>query len=717
MDTQFAESVTVWIVGDGADANETRAALAGKDDRLSTTLAAPDAALDRTVDGDLDCLVVHHSPGVNAPTVVERAAERAPNLPVVVFAAPEEGVTERALAAGATGVVSAGGQERYARLAHRVRTAADIERKQTAHETTRARFEALTENTAFAVVSIDEDSTVQFASDAIEGLLGYEPSELVGESLTAVMPERFQGAHHAGIDRYLTTGERELEWDWIELPAEHRDGHEVPLGISFGERTGRDGRLFTAILRDITDRKEREERLNRLASAVESSMDGLAVLDEGGDYRYVNDAHAKVYGYERPAKMVGLNWRSCYDDDERERFETEVMPALSKAGSWRGEAVGRRADGSTFPQELTLSELDDGGLVCVVRDITERAARRRELREEREFTEAVLNALQDVFYVLDDDGTFQRWNDQMCEVTGYTDAELDGMHALEVIPADDQELIAGAIANVFRGGDAVTIRSALRTKQGEHVPQEFNGTPVLNTDGAIVGLAGTGRDITQQQLRKQRLDVLSRVLRHNVRNRMNVVQGNAEYIQNVTEDAVVNERAEEILGVSEQLVDLSDHARKAESLLREGQPGRTAVDLVTIVERGLASVDTDPTDNLRTDLPDSAPAVAADGLSVAVTEVIQNALDHTEDPCVDITVTSESGPNGERTIIRVADGGDGIPTHERQVLTAGKETDLNHGIGIGLWLVNWLVTVSGGEVRFHRSDRGGSEVVMSFPTS
>ena len=714
---QFTESVAVRIVGDRTDADETAAALAGRGHRLSTTLAAPDTALDYTTDGGPDCLVIHHGPGVDTPIVVERAVERAHDLQVLVFAAPEAGVTERALAAGATGVVSADGPDRYVRLAHRIRMAADIAHERTAHEATRARFEALTENTAFAVVSIDEDSMVQFASDAIEGLLGHEPSELVGESLTAVMPERFQEAHHAAIDRYLTTDERELDWDWIELPAEHRDGHEVPLGISFGERAGHDGRLFTAILRDITDRKEREEQLKQLASAVESSMDGLGVLDENGDYRYVNDAHAEVYGYERPAEMVGMNWRSCYDEDERERFETDVMPALGKAGRWRGEAVGRRADGSTFLQELTLSELDDGGFVCVVRDITERAARRRELREEREFTETVLDALQDVFYVLDDDGTFQRWNDQMCEVTGYTDAELDGMHALEVIPADDQELIEGAITNVFQGGDAVTVRSGLKTKQGEHVPQEFNGTPVIDGDGAVVGLAGTGRDITQQQLRKQRLDVLSRVLRHNVRNRMNVVQANAEYIRNVTEDTVVDERAKKILDASERLVDLSDHAREAESLLREGQPGRTTVDLVAAVKRGLTSVDTDPTDNLRVDLPDSAPVVAADGLSVAVTEVIQNALDHSKDPRVDITVTNEFGPDGERTTVRIADGGDGIPDHERQVLTAGEETDLNHGIGIGLWLVNWLVTISGGEVRFRRSDRGGSEVVMLFPPS
>lgn len=711
MGVQFAETVTVCLVG---IADETVSTLTDSDRRLTAIPADPETALDRASE-DADCLVVGGGPGVDSAAVVERAREQAPDRPVVVFADPAAGVTEAALAAGATGVVAATGPDRHTRLARRVRTAVERSQERAAHEATRARFEALTENTSFAVVTVDEDSTVRFASDAVEGLLGYTPEELVGESLTAVMPERFQSAHHAGIDNYLETGDRSLDWDWIELPGEHRDGREIPLGISFGERAGPDGHLFTAVLRDISERKERQEQLDYLASAVESAMDGLAVLDPDGEYQYVNEAHAATYGYEDPAEMVGLGWQSCYSEAERERFEREVLPALEAAGQWRGEATGRRVDGSTFPQEVSLTELDDGGIVCVVRDITERTNRRQELREEQEFTESVLNALQDVFYVLDETGSFQRWNDRMCEVTGYTDAELEEMHALEVIPPDDRELTTTALSNIMRHGEAETVRSALLTKQGERIPHEFNGTPVHDADGSVAGLAGTGRDITQEQLREQRLDVLSRVLRHNVRNQMTVVAANADAVRKRTDDADLDERAEKILTAANKLVSLSNHAREAESLLRNSQPGRREVDLVELVEQGVADVETGGDDDLRVDAPESMSAVGVDGLTTAVTEIVQNAVDHTDDPRVDVTVRRETVGEDQRAVVRVADGGDGIPTHEQAVLTAGRETDLNHGIGIGLWLVNWLVTACGGEVDFERSARGGSEVVMSVP--
>jgi PAS domain S-box-containing protein len=658
----------------------------------------------------VDCVVVGHDADVDGFERIERVTDAAPSVPCLCFGEPAAGLLDRALAAGADDVVAAAGPDRYATLAHRIVTTVEHDRTVADLRETEARFEALTENTPFGIVTIDVDSVVQYASQGIEDVLGYEPDALVGESLLGIMPERFHEPHERAVTEYLSTGDRRLDWSWIELPAVHADGHEVPLGISFGERRGDDGHLFSAVIRDISERQDRKDRLDRLASAVEASRDGVALLDADGDYEYVNDAHADIYGFEAPEAMLGTNWRDRYGADELARFESDIMPDLREAGQWRGEATGQRADGTEFPQALSLAALDDGGIVCVVRDVTDRVERRRELESEREFTESVLDTLPDVFYVLDATGRFQRWNDRMNEVTGYTDAELDGMHATEIIVPEDHEMITEAMTSVFLDGATETRRSELLTSGGDRIPYEFNGNQLTDADGEVVGLTGIGRDVSEKELRKQRLAVLSRVLRHNVRNRMSVVDGNADYVAEFVDDPELRDRLDTISEAAMDLVELSDHARDAERMMRDRQRDRNRVDLAAVAERALDTVDPDTA--VDTDLGDTAPAFAADGIETVVVELIHNALEHVADPTVRVTVERVDG----RPRLTVADDGPGIPEHERQALTTESETDLDHSTGIGLWLVNWLTTASGGTVVYETDlELGGAAVTLQLP--
>ncbi len=110
----------------------------------------------------------------------------------------------------------------------------------------------------------------------------------------------------------------------------------------------------------------------RLVAAFTASMDGMAVLDGQERYVYLNDAHARIYGYERAEQLVGRSWRDLYDDEEVRRLGEVSLAGMRREGRWRGEAVGRRLDGSHFDQEISLTALPDGGLVCVVRDVSER---------------------------------------------------------------------------------------------------------------------------------------------------------------------------------------------------------------------------------------------------------------------------------------------------------------------------------------------------------
>lgn len=106
-------------------------------------------------------------------------------------------------------------------------------------------------------------------------------------------------------------------------------------------------------------------------AAIEASRDGIAILDDHGNYTFMNEAHAKCYGYESSQEMVGKNWRIFYSPDRLKLFDKEIMPQLYLKGWWSGANTGLKKDGTEFPQEISLSLLKDGGLICLVRDVTE----------------------------------------------------------------------------------------------------------------------------------------------------------------------------------------------------------------------------------------------------------------------------------------------------------------------------------------------------------
>lgn len=122
-----------------------------------------------------------------------------------------------------------------------------------------------------AIISIDEKSTVLFANHAIQNIFGYPAEEIIGQKLTILMPEELRERHLHGIRRYLMTGKRRIPWKAFELRGLHRDGHEFPVEISFGELFISGKRIFTGIVRDITERKHNEEMLRRAKEVADAA--------------------------------------------------------------------------------------------------------------------------------------------------------------------------------------------------------------------------------------------------------------------------------------------------------------------------------------------------------------------------------------------------------------------------------------------------------------
>ncbi|MFB6218182.1 MAG: sensor histidine kinase [Halobacteriaceae archaeon] len=263
----------------------------------------------------------------------------------------------------------------------------------------------------------------------------------------------------------------------------------------------------------------------------------------------------------------------------------------------------------------------------------------------------------------------------------------------------DSELDGDRVWRVTRWGgvgvSAFTAVGLFAVFGGPGPPREAPAPFLLLSNvaaGGVVGvLVGGIRQLEEEHARvatlNERNDVLNRVLRHNVRNDMNVVLGHAERVRTELPDEHA-ESAERIRQRARELLRVSGQVRRAsKSLQRGGEP--PPVDLVPVVEEALELYGPD----VEADLPGAAVVRADDSLDLLVESVLRAARQYGATPPT-VRVTVRNGPDAT---LRVRTDGEGIPPAEREALRRGSETPLEHTTGIDLWVVKWLAESYGGE--------------------
>ncbi|WP_340818986.1 PAS domain S-box protein [Methanolobus sp. WCC4] len=225
---------------------------------------------------------------------------------------------------------------------------------------------------AVMMLVLDEDNTIKLINKRGLEILGYEEEEVLGKNLFEhLIPDECCSEMEAHLLDTLDHDGDEI--NYYESPILTKQKEQRIVSWYSKPITDDNGRV-TGILcsgQDITKRKKAEEKLKEQTGAMEASVDGMCIMDRNGVYTYVNHAHASIFGYDDPAELIGKSWELLYDEHEKERFIDEILPEFYSKGEWKGELLGRKKDGNSFFQEVSITALDHG-MVSVVRDVSER---------------------------------------------------------------------------------------------------------------------------------------------------------------------------------------------------------------------------------------------------------------------------------------------------------------------------------------------------------
>jgi len=181
-------------------------------------------------------------------------------------------------------------------------------------------------------------------------------------------------------------------------------------------------------VQNAVEARRDELQVTRGHRAMNAAWDGISTLDHEGRFTYLNDAYAATFGYERE-ELLGDHWQKIHSAEGLETVNGEILPAVDETGTWTGETLLERADGTQFIGEHTVASIEDDGAVCVVRDRTDREELDKQLRHERERFRLLVDAVENyAIFLLDPDGLIQSWNVGAKQLTQYEESDILGEH-------------------------------------------------------------------------------------------------------------------------------------------------------------------------------------------------------------------------------------------------------------------------------------------------
>ena len=374
-------------------------------------------------------------------------------------------------------------------------------------------YESLVEAAPDAIVVVDNEGLIRLANRQVEALFGYAPDELLGTSVDLLVPERARGHHPFRRTKYLNEAKTRPLGVGRKLSATRKDGTEFPVEITLSAIETSDGLLVSAAIRDITDRVRAEERNRLFESLLEAAPDAFVVVNSQGQMRLVNRQVEELFGYTR-SELIGQQVEMLVPESVRashpgHRSGYMSDPRTRPMGAGL-QLTARRKDGAEFPVDISLSAIEtEGGLLVSValRDVTD--LRKAEARSR---LAAIVDSSVDAIIGETLDGTITSWNPAAERIYGWTASEAIGKDIAIIYPPHKLDERAELLAKLRTGERVAGLETVRMRRDGTLMDFLVSISPVRDEHGTIVGVASTGRDITDYVAAERQRERLEREL-------------------------------------------------------------------------------------------------------------------------------------------------------------------------------------------------------------
>ncbi len=308
--------------------------------------------------------------------------------------------------------------------------------------------------------------------------------------------------------------------------------------------------------------------------------------------------------------------------------------------------------------------------------------------------------------MLYEDGRVSAWNEAAEDLFGWGEPEVLG-RIPPFVQASERGRWREHMEAALAGERVQGAEFSLRTIRGGKIRAAVSMAAFSGDVGSVLVVV---QDRTRLVELTHEVRLFNRVLRHNLRNDLNLVTGYAEMLAGELDDDRLRSMAIEIRENADEVLAIGDTARELDAVVG-GIQDLKVVQLDEVVRslvadyRSTATVDCDLS-------PVRARAIP--GVDMAIDHLLENAVEHndTDEPHVEVSVRTTVEDDERWAEVVVADDGPGIPEAEREVLTEGAETALHHGSGLGLWLVYWIVQKTNGELAYEPNEPRGSVVTL-----
>ncbi len=614
-----------------------------------------------------------------------------------------------------------------------------------------ARLRSIIDTAADAIIVISSDGIIQEFSPSAVGIFGYKPEEAIGKNVSFLMPEIVRNEQTGSIRHDLWTGKAgAIGATTPDSFALRKNGEVFPVELSLSEAFVGDERLFTGIVRDVTERKKAEEGLRKLSMAVEASPLSVVITNKRGTIEYVNPGFTKTTGYEFE-EAIGENPRILSAGYRPPGFIKELWQTLLAGKEWHGEFRNKAKNGelswqSAVISPITNSENEITHFVSIQEDVTERKEIEQALHMEEERSRLLLESVGEGIFGIGEDGLVNFINPAAIQLLGYQADELIGEKIHGIIhhshsdgsPHPEEQCPMNL---TLRQGTTYTIDDEfLWRKDGSCFPAQYSSVPI-HKDGKIAGVVVVFRDITQQKeaisaIKKAHLAAEEATqaksnflanMSHEIRTPMNAIIGMSHLalqsnLNSQQQDYVnkIHHAADSLLGIINDILDFSKiEAGKLEMEAEPFQLDNTLDQLAHLItvktkEKGLELLI-----HIHPEVPNG---LIGDSLRLGqiLVNLTNNAVKFTEKGEIIIRIEPEAFADDRVTLqFSVIDSGIGMTKEQmgklfRSFSQADASTSRKYGgTGLGLTISKTLTEMMGGKIWAESTVGEGSAFIFT----